>query len=182
MLNWHPLGTIWHPLEDLGRNYRFNPPKLQDWQAWLPGDSKCPFHPLVGGHLTPWKGHLTIPKRSLWITRWMSLSFVTIHFFNPTAPLHPRGGASKLNLGVGVLFEKMSWSHGNPKPQGPTKRRHSSYVITTGWFMNRKFSIPWKPETFIFRGYNPYIGGVKPSNFMWFWVPMVDTKNRFFGI
>ena len=35
----------------------------------LPGDSKCPFHPLVGGHLTPWKGHLTIPKRSLWITR-----------------------------------------------------------------------------------------------------------------
>ena len=31
----------------------------------LPGDSKCPFHPLVGGHLTPWKGHVfTIPKRS----------------------------------------------------------------------------------------------------------------------
>ena len=29
-----------------------------------PGDSKCPFHPLVGGHLTPWKGHWTIPKRS----------------------------------------------------------------------------------------------------------------------
>ena len=38
------------------------------------GDSKCPFHPLVGGHLTPWKGHLTIPKRSLWITRsWIIL-------------------------------------------------------------------------------------------------------------
>ena len=27
----------------------------------LPGDSKCLFHPLVGGHLNPWKGHLTIP-------------------------------------------------------------------------------------------------------------------------
>ena len=39
------------------------------WKGWRPGDSKCPFHPLVGGHLTPWKGHLTIPKRSLWITR-----------------------------------------------------------------------------------------------------------------
>ena len=38
------------------------------------GDSKCPFHPLVGGHLTPWKGHLTIPKRSLWITRHQFLS------------------------------------------------------------------------------------------------------------
>ena len=32
--------------------------------VFFPGDSKCPFHPLVGGHLTPWKGHLTIPKRS----------------------------------------------------------------------------------------------------------------------
>ena len=31
----------------------------------FPGDSKCPFHPLVGGHLTPSKGHVfTIPKRS----------------------------------------------------------------------------------------------------------------------
>ena len=29
-----------------------------------PGDSKWPFHPLVGGHLTIEKGHLTIPKRS----------------------------------------------------------------------------------------------------------------------
>ena len=25
---------------------------------------------------------------------------------------------------------------------------------------------PLEPKTFIFRGYNPYIGGVKPSNFM----------------
>ena len=29
-----------------------------------PGDSMWPFHPLVGGHLTIWKGYLTIPKRS----------------------------------------------------------------------------------------------------------------------
>ena len=35
----------------------------------LPGDSKWPFDPLIGGHLTPWKGHLTIPKRALWTTR-----------------------------------------------------------------------------------------------------------------
>ena len=28
-----------------------------------PGDSKWPFHPLVGGHLTFPKGHLTIPKK-----------------------------------------------------------------------------------------------------------------------
>ena len=25
---------------------------------------------------------------------------------------------------------------------------------------------PWEPTTFIFRGYNPYFGGVKPSVFM----------------
>ena len=45
---------------------------LQDHQDQhqVPGDSKRPFDPLVGGHLTPWKGHLTIPKRSLWITRY----------------------------------------------------------------------------------------------------------------
>ena len=29
-----------------------------------PNDSKCPFHPLVGGRSTPLKGHLTIQKRS----------------------------------------------------------------------------------------------------------------------
>ena len=48
------------------------------WRVWkqkIPGDSKCPFHPLVGGHLTPWKGHLTIPKRSLWITRYRNSIF-----------------------------------------------------------------------------------------------------------
>ena len=46
----------------------------QSWQ--LPGDSKCPFYPLVGGQLTPWKGHLTIPKRSLWITWCLFIYFV----------------------------------------------------------------------------------------------------------
>ena len=30
----------------------------------IPGDSKRPFCPLVGGHLTFPKGHLSIPKRS----------------------------------------------------------------------------------------------------------------------
>ena len=29
-----------------------------------------------------------------------------------------------------------------------------------GWFS------PWEPKTLIFRGYNPYIGGLKPSFFM----------------
>ena len=27
-------------------------------------------------------------------------------------------------------------------------------------------TLPWEPKTFIFRGYNPYIGGVRPSFFM----------------
>ena len=34
-----------------------------------PGDSKWPFYPLVGGHLTLEKGHLSIPKRSQRIAR-----------------------------------------------------------------------------------------------------------------
>ena len=28
------------------------------------------------------------------------------------------------------------------------------------------YRLPWEPKTFIFRGYNPYIGGLKPSFFM----------------
>ncbi len=39
------------------------------WVQQPPGDSKWPFHPLVGGHLTISKGHLTIPKRSQRIAR-----------------------------------------------------------------------------------------------------------------
>ena len=47
------------------------------WKNDLRGDSKWPFHPLVGGHLTPSKGHLTIPKRSLWITRLEKFVYIT---------------------------------------------------------------------------------------------------------
>ena len=38
-----------------------------------------------------------------------------------------------------------------------------------GWqqaLLSNKDSLPWEPETFIFRDYNPYIGGLKPSFFM----------------
>ena len=37
----------------------------------------------------------------------------------------------------------------------------------TSWCLSREYIyIPWEPTTFIFRGYNPYIGGWKPSFFM----------------
>ena len=42
---------------------------VQDFCESTPGDSKWPFHPLVGGPLTFEKGHLTIPKRSQRIAR-----------------------------------------------------------------------------------------------------------------
>ena len=54
-------------------------PKFAFRKMYFPGDSKCPFHPLVRGHLTPWNGHLTIPKRSHWITRLLKLSQKKIH-------------------------------------------------------------------------------------------------------
>ena len=44
-----------------------------------------------------------------------------------------------------------------------TPRDHPSY-----W-------VPWEPKTFIFRGYNPYIGGWKPSFFM-VWGPRVVSN------
>ena len=52
-------------------------PQLLTDKNQPPNDSKWPFYPLVGGHLTPWKGHLTIPKRSLWIT-WQMFIFLSI--------------------------------------------------------------------------------------------------------
>ena len=42
---------------------------------------------------------------------------------------------------------------------GTVLPQHCNPVIQ----MNR---LPWEPKTFIFKGYNPYIGGVKPSFFM----------------
>ena len=48
------------------------------WNGWLPGDSKWPFHPLVGGHLQPlFQGSrfFTIPKKVFHrrIARWIFL-------------------------------------------------------------------------------------------------------------
>ena len=46
------------------------PPSMTHFRwSQPPGDSKWPFHPLVGGHLTIEKGHLTNPKRSQRIAR-----------------------------------------------------------------------------------------------------------------
>ena len=36
----------------------------------------------------------------------------------------------------------------------------------TPWLSVFHSKLPWEPKTFIFRSYNPYIGGVKPSFFM----------------
>ena len=41
-----------------------------------------------------------------------------------------------------------------------------------GGVVNVRKYIPWEPNTFIFRGYNPYIGGWN-LHFSWFWGPRV---------
>ena len=58
---------------------------------FVPGDSKWPFHPLVGGHLT-------IPKRSLWITR-----LVVFHIALFCSPL-----LTTFSLGV-CMLEVTTW-------------------------------------------------------------------------
>ena len=108
------------------------------WVLWyvplkpnLPGDSKCPFHPLVGGHLTPWKGHLTIPKRSLWITRWLGfllkvicyvVPWVNHHHSPPFGILlleffskHPLSRKSNLESGSLAFVHPMRWNQGYMK-------------------------------------------------------------------
>ena len=59
-----------------------------------PGDSKWPFHPLIGGHLTIEKGHLTIPKRSLWITRCIQFPKIWGHSGKVSPPKLSEGGRS----------------------------------------------------------------------------------------
>ena len=39
--------------------------------------------------------------------------------------------------------------------------------------------LPWEPQTFTFRGYNPYIGGLKPSFFMVLGCGFLDISFKF---
>ena len=89
----------------------------------MPGDSKCPFHPLVGGHSTPEKGHLTIPKGSLWITR---CQICSVFCCCPLLPSHtetPRWNnklwPSQLSSSVPRLFfapaKPVWWGHQGAK-------------------------------------------------------------------
>ena len=60
----------------------------------IPGDSKWPLYPLVGGHLTFPKGHLTIPKRSQRIARSLIIShhFTTLISLPSEALIQSRTG------------------------------------------------------------------------------------------
>ena len=86
--------------------------RLQWWQIWvlsIPGDSKCLFHPLVGGHLTPWKGHLTIPKRSHWITRYVFRGYFFLQKTVNNNRLKPRCVFICHKFGVTVWNPSNSW-------------------------------------------------------------------------
>ena len=39
-------------------------------------------------------------------------------------------------------------------------------LVESWYYSIPKMLNPWEPTTFIFRDYNPYIGGLKPSFFM----------------
>ena len=55
----------------------------------------------------------------------------------------------------------------------PDFDQHIWWDSKNGGFPKNQF--PWEPKTFIFRGYNPYIGGLKPSFFM-----VLGSKGRVF--
>ena len=94
-----------------------------------PGDSKCPFHPLVGGHLTPWKGHLTIPKRSLWITR------------------NPKKSAWNSSLSAGFSYEMPITIEENPWKISLQRYSYQSEA-TPHPFNGRGFFCLWNPGGF----------------------------------
>ena len=64
---------------------------------YTPGDSMWPFHPLVGGHLTIWKGDIIIPKRAKRIARHLLLN-----------------GGLKI-LGVFWPWESIAWTFSSQK-------------------------------------------------------------------
>ena len=72
-----PFWTLWRSSDfsskllsgDFQIFFRTIKSKIFGRNILIPGDSKWPFHPLIGGHLTISKGHLTIPKRSQRIAR-----------------------------------------------------------------------------------------------------------------
>jgi len=64
----------------------------------LPGDSKCPFHPLVGGHLTIPKRSLNHPKK---VTLNHQVIVIVVWFFLPTKHLQLRFAT--------ITFLNFSW-------------------------------------------------------------------------
>ena len=85
------------------------------FRSSTPGDSKCPFHPLVGGHLTPSKGHFfTIPKR-------VTLNHQAVFFFlfqlasaclaaGQVMNFLDFGGGTELEVGVGGVTLRWVWN------------------------------------------------------------------------
>ena len=60
----------------------------------------------------------------------------------------------------------------------PSEKYSSNWIISPIFGVKIKnisnHHLPWEPKTFIFRGYNPYIGGLKPSFFM-----VLGSKGRY---
>ena len=74
-----------------------------------PDDSKWPFHPLVGSHLTIEKGHLTIPKRSQRIAR--QTNFTSFTTSVSCDPLHPLRFPSLVDGKLGYSGPQGGWKH-----------------------------------------------------------------------
>ena len=51
--------------------------------------------------------------------------------------------------------------------EGPERKLRDGALGNANLAFRQTSNVPWKPTTFIFRGYGaPYIGGLKPSFFM----------------
>ena len=107
-----------------------------------------PFHPLVGGHLTIWKGHLTIPKRP---------QRIAIDF-------HPGYGSSCYCYGL-LLFDEVPSKlaaafHGRWR-----FLRGRAFWKGTPWgfHMAQRYESPWRWKTW----------DVRDSKLVW-----IDTRKR----
>ena len=95
----------------------------------------------------------------LWVTVW---SWYEKNIFQPTKT--PRNGPLFLFAASSARrnVTDASWGNFGPSEKPPIASRGWEPVF---WEFG-KHILPWEPTTFIFRGYNPYFEGLKPSCFM----------------
>ena len=110
----------------------------------------------------------------VWYLCWISVVCI-ISLFQMCVWLIGKGKRTEPDLfsiwGLGIGYHQLSFKALVAGSGIPGERK--SWRLQLKRFIEKY--VPWEPTTFTFRGYNPYVGGVKPSFFM-----VLGSKGRWF--